>query len=310
MAFFAVARYSMPAASRCSPAVACSPRPRSRRPARAGPAQGIAGDRGRRRALGDDDAPLRRAGRRAGPGAHRGRADGERGGARVGRGDRGGARQPRGAGAFVFLVDRAQAEPPDERAPARLGHGHLVRRRRSGAAHRRASAARRRSRAIHARYEAGAVVGGTSAGAAIMSDSMITGDQTPPGDTTGYYGDEYPAIERHRIEVVPGLGFLPGAIVDQHFIRRERHNRLLSAVLERPAADRCRHRREHGHRGRARRPLARAGRERRDRVRRAAGPRHRAGGAAARRHRHPGAPAAARQRLRPRERPRRPARRR
>ena len=33
---------------------------------------------------------------------------------------------------------------------------------------------------------------------------------------------------------MPGLGFLHGAIVDQHFIKRERHNRLLSAVLERP----------------------------------------------------------------------------
>ena len=88
--------------------------------------------------------------------------------------------------------------------------------------------------AIRARYRAGAVIGGTSAGAAIMSDSMLTGDQTPPGDTTGYYGDEYPAIARHRIEIVAGLGFLPMTIVDQHFIRRERHNRLLSAVLERP----------------------------------------------------------------------------
>jgi cyanophycinase len=68
-----------------------------------------------------------------------------------------------------------------------------------------------------------------------MSDSMITGDQTPPGDTTGYYDDDYPAIARHRIEVLPGLGFLHGAIVDQHFIKRERHNRLMSAVLERPS---------------------------------------------------------------------------
>ncbi len=88
--------------------------------------------------------------------------------------------------------------------------------------------------ALRSRYRAGAVVGGTSAGAAIMSDSMITGNQTPPGDTTGYYGDEYPAIARRRVEIVPGLGFLPQAIVDQHFIRRERHNRLMSAVLERP----------------------------------------------------------------------------
>lgn len=89
-------------------------------------------------------------------------------------------------------------------------------------------------RGMQARYRAGAAVGGTSAGAAIMSDSMITGDQTPPGDTTGYYGDEYPAIARHRIEITPGFGFLPGAIVDQHFVKRERHNRLMSAVLEHP----------------------------------------------------------------------------
>src|SRR5262245_29273611 len=40
-------------------------------------------------------------------------------------------------------------------------------------------------RAMLRRYREGAVVGGTSAGAAIMSDSMITGNQTPPGDTTG-----------------------------------------------------------------------------------------------------------------------------
>lgn len=89
-------------------------------------------------------------------------------------------------------------------------------------------------RAMHRRYREGAVVGGTSAGAALMSDSMITGQQTPPGDTTGYYGDEYPTITRRRVEITPGLGFLPEAIVDQHFIRRERHNRLMSAVLERP----------------------------------------------------------------------------
>jgi cyanophycinase len=87
--------------------------------------------------------------------------------------------------------------------------------------------------AMKARYLAGAVVGGTSAGAAIMSDSMLTGNQRRP-DSLGYYGDEYPAIARATIEVVPGLGFLHGAIVDQHFIRRERHNRLLSVVLERP----------------------------------------------------------------------------
>ncbi len=87
--------------------------------------------------------------------------------------------------------------------------------------------------AIRRRFRNGAVLGGTSAGAAIMSDSMLTGNQRRP-DSLGYYGDEFPAIARGTIEVRPGLGFLPGTIVDQHFIRRERHNRLLAVVLERP----------------------------------------------------------------------------
>jgi cyanophycinase len=91
-------------------------------------------------------------------------------------------------------------------------------------------------RAMHERYRSGAVVGGTSAGAAIMSDSMITGNQFRPGeDTSGYYDGGYRQIDRRTIEIVPGLGFLPSAIVDQHFVRRQRHNRLVSAVLERPA---------------------------------------------------------------------------
>jgi cyanophycinase len=89
--------------------------------------------------------------------------------------------------------------------------------------------------AMQAVYRRGGVIGGTSAGAAIMSDSMLTGNQFRP-DTAGpaYYDDNYPAIARKTIEIVPGLGFLHGAIVDQHFIRRERHNRLISVVLERP----------------------------------------------------------------------------
>ena len=90
--------------------------------------------------------------------------------------------------------------------------------------------------AMQARYRAGAVVGGTSAGAAVMSDSMITGNQRrPEADSVGYYGDEFPRIARGAIQIVPGFGFLHGAIVDMHFIRRERANRLLSVVLERPS---------------------------------------------------------------------------
>jgi cyanophycinase len=93
----------------------------------------------------------------------------------------------------------------------------------------------RLQRALQELYQNGAVLGGTSAGAAIMSDSMLTGSQYPPGvDTAVYTEDSYTRIARRSIELVPGLGFLPGAIVDQHFVRRERHNRLLSVILERP----------------------------------------------------------------------------
>jgi cyanophycinase len=88
--------------------------------------------------------------------------------------------------------------------------------------------------AMQERYRRGAVIGGTSAGAAIMTDSMLTGNQRRP-DSLGYYGDEFPEVARNTMEVVRGLGFLHGAIVDQHFLQRERHNRLLSVVLERPA---------------------------------------------------------------------------
>ena len=90
--------------------------------------------------------------------------------------------------------------------------------------------------AIRARWREGAVVGGTSAGAAVMPDSMLTGNQFRAGeDTAGYYGDEFPAVARRTIQVAPGLGFLPGTIIDQHFIQRERHNRLLAVTLERPS---------------------------------------------------------------------------
>jgi cyanophycinase len=139
-----------------------------------------------------------------------------------------------GVDAFVYLVNHDQANDPatvrqlDSATGIWFGGGdqvHLT----------DALGGTASLRAIQARYRAGAVVGGTSAGAAIMSDSMITGNQTPPGDTTGYYGDDFPAIASHRIQVIPGLGFLPGAVVDQHFIKRERHNRLLSAILERPS---------------------------------------------------------------------------
>ena len=77
-------------------------------------------------------------------------------------------------------------------------------------------------RAIRERHAQGVVFGGTSAGAAVMSLRMITGD----GDFTVIDGDQ--------LVVREGLGLLPGAIVDQHFVKRQRENRLFGLVLKHP----------------------------------------------------------------------------
>jgi cyanophycinase len=76
--------------------------------------------------------------------------------------------------------------------------------------------------AVRARHRAGVVFGGTSAGAAAMSRIMITGD----GDFT--------RIDAARVVTREGLGLIPRVIVDQHFLRRSRHNRLFALVLAHP----------------------------------------------------------------------------
>jgi cyanophycinase len=68
-----------------------------------------------------------------------------------------------------------------------------------------------------------------------MSVSMITGNQYWPGMAAAVDSPSFSRIARRTIEIVPGLGFLHNAIVDQHFIRRQRANRLISVVLERPS---------------------------------------------------------------------------
>ena len=89
--------------------------------------------------------------------------------------------------------------------------------------------------AIRARYAAGAVVGGTSAGAAVMSTPMLTGDERNPGGVRRDTTQSFITIAREDVVVMNGLGLVAGAIVDQHFLRRKRSNRLISVVLEHPA---------------------------------------------------------------------------
>ncbi|MHC4995274.1 MAG: cyanophycinase [Planctomycetota bacterium] len=68
---------------------------------------------------------------------------------------------------------------------------------------------------LHALLERGGVIGGSSAGAAIVSRDMIVG------------GIRSPKMGR-------GLGLLPGVIVDQHFTERQRQNRLWEALDSHP----------------------------------------------------------------------------
>ena len=76
--------------------------------------------------------------------------------------------------------------------------------------------------AVRSKFRAGCTFGGTSAGTAVMSLRMLTGDA------------EHSVIDASKVEIIEGLGLLPAAvIVDQHFLRRQRENRLFGPVLAR-----------------------------------------------------------------------------
>ncbi|MEI6456145.1 MAG: cyanophycinase [bacterium] len=82
-------------------------------------------------------------------------------------------------------------------------------------------------------YRLGGVIGGTSAGAAIMSGVMIGGGTSlaalKNGMITNYQGDDFP--EDQGVLVTKGLGFFPHGIVDQHFNARARFGRLTVALV-------------------------------------------------------------------------------
>ncbi|MDD2744604.1 MAG: cyanophycinase, partial [Rhodocyclaceae bacterium] len=84
---------------------------------------------------------------------------------------------------------------------------------------------------IERRYREGAVIGGTSAGASVMSSVMLTGKLRKPRNSEE---EELVNIARGMQEVVKGFSIFKGAIVDQHFMNRARYNRLISTVLDHP----------------------------------------------------------------------------
>ncbi|RTY81605.1 cyanophycinase [Flavobacterium sp. GSP27] len=85
--------------------------------------------------------------------------------------------------------------------------------------------------AIHQAYKNGSTVAGTSAGAAVMCEHMITGNQKLNPVYTGTFDN----IRHNNLETTEGLGLMKNVIIDQHFLKRSRYNRLLSAMVEFPS---------------------------------------------------------------------------
>ena len=68
------------------------------------------------------------------------------------------------------------------------------------------------------------VIAGTSAGAMAMSNTMI------------YEGNAALAHLKGEVKITTGLGFIQGVIIDTHFDKRGRFNRLAQAVAAQPGA--------------------------------------------------------------------------
>lgn len=75
---------------------------------------------------------------------------------------------------------------------------------------------------LRAKYNSGIPFGGTSAGAAVMSDPMMTGEA------------DLKILDGTKVGVRKGLGLLPNVIFDQHFLVRQRHNRLIGLIIANP----------------------------------------------------------------------------
>ena len=75
---------------------------------------------------------------------------------------------------------------------------------------------------IFGMYEKGTIIGGTSAGAAMMSNSMILSGEAENAPRLG------------GVEIGPGMDLIVGCMIDTHFSQRGRHGRLLTAVAHYP----------------------------------------------------------------------------
>ena len=76
--------------------------------------------------------------------------------------------------------------------------------------------------AIHTRLEEGALVAGTSAGAAVFSDTMI------------YEGKSKEGLLKGKVFTTSGFGFVENIVFDTHFMARGRIGRLVQIVTTNP----------------------------------------------------------------------------
>jgi cyanophycinase len=74
----------------------------------------------------------------------------------------------------------------------------------------------------HRLWNEGLVVGGTSAGAAAMSSTMITG------------GSDRGTVRRADVRLAPGLGYWRDTVIDTHFAQRGRVSRLMVVFSQNP----------------------------------------------------------------------------
>ena len=71
-------------------------------------------------------------------------------------------------------------------------------------------------------YNSGGVIMGTSAGASVMSSTMVV------------QGSDNEPARKCTLKMAPGIGLFSGVIIDQHFDQRGRFGRLLCGVCENP----------------------------------------------------------------------------
>jgi len=89
-------------------------------------------------------------------------------------------------------------------------------------------------RSIRRIYANGGVIGGSSAGAAMMCDPMICDGYSLKALISGAAAKADSCPEANGVSLSTGLGFFRGGMVDQHFLKRGRVGRLLMAISSLP----------------------------------------------------------------------------